>query len=282
MALAREMLAPSLTVRHQRQQLPNLHEKVAWMDTQSNSSERESVVTGRPRILLEAVTRGRLRQVRLLLDAGVNVNCKDLDNGQTALIRTMFLDNVKLRRRTAKMLLNYGAKVKLLDKSGRSALSWACMLGREDMIKLFFSHPEVDLALGNIDADGNTNLMLACMSGNVNIVKTILRVFRRNRLDVNRINNQGKSALNIAYGKQFVDCVDVLLNEGHVISCGYETNLMRDSFCAGKEEKSNKPHTELRQNSCNLPRLFNLYADQLTNSYPKNCRSGGKVKYSAF
>ena len=280
------MFAPSLTVGIQRQPLPNPRKKVAWMDTQSNDTnkDRESPVYGRPKILLQAVTYGRLRQVRLLLDAGVNVNCKDLDNGQTALIRAMFLENTKLRRRTAKMLLNYGAKVKLLDKFGRSALSWACVLAREDMIKLFFSYPEVDLVLGSIDTDGNTNLMLACMSGNVNIVKTISRIFRRNRLDVNRVNNQGKSALTIAYGQEFTECVEVLLNEGHVISCGYETNLQhqRDAFSARLAQKRNKPGTGLRENSCNLPRLFDLYTEQLTNSYPRKCRSGGGIKYSAF
>ncbi|KAL9956236.1 hypothetical protein ACROYT_G037684, partial [Oculina patagonica] len=276
------MLAPSLFVGHQRQ--PNHDRKVAWTDTQfkENSNESRSVVSGRPRILLEAVSQGRLRQVRLLLDAGVNVNCKDLDNGQTALIRAMFLDNSKLRRRSAKMLMNYGAKVKLLDKSNRSALSWACLLGREDMVKLFFSHPELDLALGSIDSEGNTNLMLASMSGNVNIVKTISKVFRRNRLDVNRVNNRGKSALKIAYSKQFTDCAEVLLNEGHATPCSSETNLLRDAFSAAIGQKKNKPHTGLRQNSCNLPRLFGLYTEQLTNSYPRKCRSGGGVKYSAY
>ncbi|KAJ7390244.1 Ankyrin repeat [Desmophyllum pertusum] len=279
------MLAiPSLSIGHQRQPIPDPQRKVAWLDTQINNCGKEShsVVSGRPRILLEAVSQGRLRQVRLLLDAGVNVNCKDLDNGQTALIRVMFLDNSKLRRRTAKMLMNYGAKVKVLDKFGRSALSWACLMGREDMVKLFFSNPEVDLALGSIDSEGNTNLMLASMSGNVNIVKTISKVFRRNRLDVNRVNNRGKSALTIAYGKQFTDCAEVLLNEGHVTPCVYETNLLRDAFSAAIGQRRNKPHTGLRQNSCNLPRLFGLYTEQLTNSYPRKCMSGGGVKYSAY
>jgi len=277
------MLAPSLSVGHQRQ--PPDDRKVAWIDTHLKNcgNESHSVVSGRPRILLEAVSQGRLRQVRLLLDAGVNVNCKDMDSGQTALIRAMFLDNIKLRRRTAKMLMNYGAKVKLLDKFGRSALSWACLLGREDMVKLFFSHPEVDLALGSIDCEGNTNLILASMSGNVNIVKTISKVFRRNRLDVNRVNNRGKSALKIAYSKKFTDCAEVLLNEGHVTPCADETNLLRDAFSVSTGQKTkNKPHTGLRQNSCNLPRLFGLYTEQLTNSYPRNCRSGGGVKYSAY
>ena len=274
------MLAPSLFLGHQRQPIDD--RKVAWIDTQlnNNSNESRSAASGRPRILLEAVSQGRLRQVRLLLDAGVNVNCKDLDSGQTALIRAMFLDNSKLRRRTAKMLLNYGAKIKLLDKFGRSALSWACFLGREDMVKLFFSHPELDLALGSIDSEGNTNLMLASMCGNVNIVKTISKVFRRNRLDVNRVNNRGKSALKIAYSKQFMDCAEVLLNEGHATPCTNDTNLLRDAFSAAMGHKKKAPQAGLRQNSCNLPRLFGLYTEQLTNSYPRKCRSGGGVKYS--
>ena len=276
------LLAPSSSIGHQRQPIDD--RKLAWIDTHLKNcgSGSHSVVSGRPRILLEAVSQERLRQVRLLLDAGVNVNCRDLDNGQTALIRAMFLDNSKLRGRTAKMLMNYGAKVKVLDKFGRSALSWACLLGREDMVKLFFSHPEVDLALESIDSEGNTNLMLASMSGNVNIVKTISNVFRRNRFDVNRVNNQGKSALKIAYSKKFTDCAEVLLNEGHATPCADETNLLRDAFSGSLGQKKNKSHTGLRQNSCNLPRLFGLYTEQLTNSYPRNCRSGGGVKHSAY
>lgn len=274
------MIASSLTVGHQRQRaLPDLHQKVAWNDTKSKEKGRS---VGRPRILLEAVTQGRLRQVRLLLDAGVNVNCKDLDDGQTALIRAMFLDNMKLRRRTAKMLLSYGAKVKLLDKFGRTALSWACIFGHEDMVKLFFSHPEVDLALGSVDMDGNTNLMLACMSGNVNIVKTISKVFRRNRLDVNRVNNRGKSALAIAHENEFADCVEVLLNVGHVTSRALETYFLRDAYSAGIGQKKNQPHAGLKQTSCNLPKLFGLYTEQLTNSYPRKYRSERGVNSSAF
>lgn len=270
------MTSPSSSVGHQRQPFPDLKQKVAWIDTEfdRNNCARPPVVSGRPRILLEAVSQGRLRQIRLLLDAGVNVNCKDLENGQTALIRAMFLENSKLRRRTAKMLLNYGAKIKLLDKFSRSALSWACLMGREDMVKLFFSYPEVDLALGSVDTEGNTNLILASMSGNINIIKMISKVFRRNRLDVNKVNERGKSALTVAHENEFTDCAEVLLNEGHATPYSYQINLPRDAFSATITQKGMKPQTGQRQNSCNLPRLFGLYTEQLTNSYPRKCKSG--------
>lgn len=277
------MLPSHLTVGDQRQLFPDPRRKVAFVDHLSNkynNERRESAVFGRPRILLEAVTQGRLRQVRLLLDAGVNVNCKDLDTGQTALIRAMFLDSKNLRRRTAKMLLNYGAKIKLLDNLGRSALSWACIFGREDMVKLFFSGAKVDLALENIDAYGNSNLMLACMSGNVNIVETLSTVFRRSRLNVNKVNNRGESALTIANENEFDDCVEVLLNEGHANSFPYDINVMRHVLSAGiiTAQKQKKQH-----GSCNLPRLFCLYTEQLTHSYPKKkCLSGGVKRTGAF
>lgn len=278
------MTSPSSSVGHQRQPFPDLKQKVAWIDTEfdKNNCARPPVVSGRPRILLEAVSQGRLRQIRLLLDAGVNVNCKDLENGQTALIRAMFLENSKLRRRTAKMLLNYGAKIKLLDKFSRSALSWACLMGREDMVKLFFSYPEVDLALDSVDTEGNTNLILASMSGNINIIKMISKVFRRNRLDVNKVNERGKSALTVAHENEFTDCAEVLLNEGHATPYSYQINLPRDAFSATITQKGMKPQTGQRQNSCNLPRLFGLYTEQLTNSYPRKCKSGGGVKFSAY
>ena len=247
----------------------------------SQGLENIAVVYGRPKILLQAVSLGRLRQVRLLLDAGVNVNCKDVTSGQTALIKAMFLENPKVRRKTAKMLINYEAKAKLLDKYGRSAVSWACLLGREDMVKLFFSQPELDVALGNLDVDGNTNLILASMSGNVSIVRTMSKYFRKNRLDVNRVNKHGQSALAAAYMHEFPDCAEVLLHEARATPCVVDSKR-KGHILTSTERKRNKPHTALKQKSCNLPKLFGLYAEQLTNSYPRNCKSGGGMKLLPF
>lgn len=146
------------------------------------------------------------------------------------LIIVMFLDNSKFCWRIVKMLMNYGVKVKVLDKFGWLVLLWVCFLGWEDMVKLFFSYFEVDFVLESIDFEGNINLMLVSMLGNVNIVKIILKVFRRNRFDVNRVNNCGKSVLKIVYSKKFMDCVEVFLNEGYVILCVDEINLLWDVF----------------------------------------------------
>lgn len=119
------------------------------------------------------------------------------------------------------MLLNYGVKIKLLDKFSCLVLLWVCFMGREDMVKLFFSYFEVDFVLGSVDIEGNMNLILVSMFGNINIIKMIFKVFRRNRLDVNKVNECGKSVLIVVYENEFMDCVEVFLNEGYVILYSY-------------------------------------------------------------
>lgn len=281
-------MLPTVGFGERRRHKPKI--RTAWRQrTEKTPTERNEVgesnrvVWGRPRILLEAVSKGRLRQLRLLLDAGINVNCKDEDTGETALIRAMFLEDARFRKGVAKMLINYGAKVKVADKRGRTALSWACLLGREDMLKLFLSNPELHLAMGSIDSEGNTNLILACMSGNANVVETMARSFRRNRLDANRTNGRGMSALSLCYKRDFLICAEILLNEGHVTPCG-NRKLLRDctSPGVGRGRRRNRPNTSLRENSCNLPKLFRLYTEQLTHSYPRKCRSSGGIQCSAY
>ncbi|XP_032228009.2 ankyrin repeat and SOCS box protein 3 [Nematostella vectensis] len=246
----------------------------AW--DKHDCTEESEITWGRPRILLDAVSKGRLRQLRLLLDAGVNVNSRDELSGETALIRAVFLENAKLRRISLKMLVNYGAKVKITDKTGRSALSWACYHGREDVLRIFQGNPQLDLDLGSIDNQGNTNLILACMSGNAKIVTLIARAFRRNRFDVNRRNNAGESAMSLVRQLGYKDLVDVLLDVAHV-NRGHvpQRPSLTSAGIKPVAGKRPKPHTAPKQRaSCNLPKLFNLYTEQLTNSYPtRQCKS---------
>ena len=276
------MLAPALE-DHVADQKYKSKLRVAWRQQrireQHHGEDSDGIVWGRPRILLDAVSKGRLRQLRLLLDAGVNVNCKDTTTGETALTKAVFLEDAKFRKGVAKLLINYGAKVKVVDKQGRTPLSWACLLGRNDMLKLFLSNPQLHLALDSVDREGNSNLQLACMSGNANVVETMARNFRRNRLDVNRKNNKGESALALCYKRGFLICADVLLNEGHVIP--YATGRLFGRDCTspvGRGHRRNRPNTCLRDKNCTLPKLFNLYTEQLTRSYPRKCKSSGSVK----
>jgi ankyrin repeat protein len=264
---------------HKPQRFP----KEAWTNNVDNQEENPGVVWGRPKILLEAVSKGRLRQLRLLLDAGINVNCKDIKSGHTALIRATLLENTKLRRINSKMLINYGAKVKIADHLGRTALSWACLLGRENSLRIFQSNPELDLAYDSVDKEGNTNLLLACISGNAHVVTNIAKAFHRNRLDVNRKNNQGESALSLVLKEGNNHLADILLDIAHATRCANPLGL-RDILSAKHQEKHGgksagyaRPSTSQKK-PCNLPKLFNLYTEQLTQSYPRiTPKSGSSV-----
>lgn len=238
----------------------------------------KDVVWGRPMILIDAVSKCRLRQLRLLLDAGINVNSKDLNTGQTALIRATYLEDSRLRRICTSMLINYGAKVKVADHMKRTALSWACLLARENSLKIFQSKPELDLAYDSVDADGNTNLLLACMSGNVNVVKTIAKSFHRNRLDVDRRNNQGETALSVAVKQDNRDMIVVLIDIAHVTNVSsypieFLTSRSHEKNSKSASARRTKPSTAQRKPHCNLPKIFNLYTEQLTNSYLRTCQS---------
>ena len=243
--------------------------KCSWQDSTSVNPRNTCTNWERPRILQQAVSEGRLEQVNLLLNAGVNVNCKDKETGQTALIRTAFLENEKLRKRAAKMLLKYGAKVKRTDNLGRTAFSWACRTGREDLVRLFLSDPEYEADLGSVDHEGNTNLMLASMSGNANVVRFVVQAFRRNRFDVNRRNARGESALTLAYRRSFFECAQIVLSEGNATPVVSEMNLTRQNSLSPRGPDPRTPHSSQRQKTCNLPKLFGLYTVQLTNSYRK-------------
>lgn len=252
----------------------------AWNTNEDEKEENFGIAWGRPRILLDAVSKGRLRQLRLLLDAGINVNCKDIKSGHTALIRATLLDNTKLRRINTKLLISYGAKVKIPDHLGRTALSWACILGRENSLKIFQSNPELDLAYDSVDKEGNTNLLLACMSGNPNIVTNIAEAFRRNRLDVNRKNLQGENALSYVLKQGDHRLGDILLDVAHVTRC-VNPSILRDILSAKRHGKHGghsagyaRPSTSQKM-PCNLPKLFNLYTEQLTQSYPRTVPKSG-------
>lgn len=262
--------------------MPGFDRKPVFLqDGWTSGMEQENtkdIVWGRPKILLDAVSKCRLRQLRLLLDAGINVNSKDSTTGQTALVRATFLEDRKLRRICTTMLVNYGSKVKVADNMKRTALSWACLLGRENSLKIFQSNPELDLAYDSVDTDGNTNLLLACMSGNANIVRTIARSFRRNRLDVNRKNDQGDTALSVALRQQNREIVVLLLEVAHVTNVGNPLELdclgskRHEKYSKSASARRTKPSTAQRK-PCNLPKIFNLYTEQLTHSYPRMCRS---------
>lgn len=220
-------------------------------------------------ILIEAVHAERYRQLYLLLEAGVDVNCQDPNTGHTSLIRAMFVENPRQRRRMVKTLINYGGKIEKSDVDGRTALAWACCLARNDIIRFFLRAVHLNIGLNSVDKYGNNNLMLACTSGNPNTVHLLAEAFRQANIDVNRRNLNEENALMYSHRLGFYDCVKVLVEGGYVrtsmskeLLYGDERKVMSTIAAPSILHSSN--------NEITLPQIFSMYSDHLTDSFPRS------------
>lgn len=145
--------------------------------------------------LHQAVLDGRLHQVRLLvIKHGVNVDVKDV-YGRTPLMLTSMVDE-EAGAKMARILINSGASLNLRDNMGRSALSLACMHGRELIVDEILAGDILNI--NEQDNDGSTPLHHAATSGNPNIVHLLVDFFVKFGLDVDTRNNLGYTALLLA------------------------------------------------------------------------------------
>ncbi|RUS89076.1 hypothetical protein EGW08_003187 [Elysia chlorotica] len=146
--------------------------------------------------LHQAVLDERLHQVRLLVDKHrVCTDTKDV-HGRTPLMLACIIDNQQLGYRMAHILLKAGAYLNLRDGMGRTALSYACMNGRESIVALLLKEDVLDI--NESDNDGNTPLHHAATCGNPRIVEMLAQAFHKFGLNGDRRNNLGYTALLLA------------------------------------------------------------------------------------
>lgn len=166
-------------------------------------------------LLTNAVSDGRTHQVKLLLKAGVNVNLSDKD-GQTALIHCCFLSDTKARMSILKLLVANGSDSNKRDKFGRNVVSWACVHARTDLLTYLLNDSNIELDFSVVDKDGNTTLMLAVMSGCLEMVQIVLLVVRKTSSvsQVHRCNNAGMCPLLVTFCRGDKKCARLLIKEG--------------------------------------------------------------------
>lgn len=136
--------------------------------------------------LVKAVQGGRIRQVRLLLHAGSNVDSTG-DRKRSALTLACLLDDERGRRDITRMLLDQGANQTKQDDSRRIPIHYAAASGCQDIVALLLQDGEVDL--NTRDSDGNTPLALAVSSGDYESVKRIVDELVKYHLSVDVPDN---------------------------------------------------------------------------------------------
>ncbi|KRZ14572.1 KN motif and ankyrin repeat domain-containing protein 2 [Trichinella pseudospiralis] len=92
-----------------------------------------------------------------------NVNVKATQHGQTALMLAVSQNKLE----SVKLLLEAGANVNLQDEDGSTALMCAAEHGHKDIVRLLLDVPEIDASM--VDQDGSTALSVAIDSGHKNI-----------------------------------------------------------------------------------------------------------------
>lgn len=167
-------------------------------------------------MLLEAVSRGRLYQVKFLLESFTEDVNKVDENRQTALMKAIFLPDTMHRTsyKIVKILLDHKAHVNVADREGRTALMWACIRGQENVVRKILDASILDLDLNGGDKYGNTALFYAAASGEVNTVKRLVTAIKRFGLDIDKKNAQGMTPILEATKRGHDECAQVLVTEG--------------------------------------------------------------------
>ncbi|KAK7484660.1 hypothetical protein BaRGS_00024068 [Batillaria attramentaria] len=165
--------------------------------------------------LLKAVTSGRPKQTRLLLQLGANVNCRD-DAGQTPLLRALQLQDAKLRSCLLKILLKAGAEVGLADMYGRNALMWACRNGTYDDVTALLQEVGEDFDLNTRDNRGQTALWAAADAGKAGVVRMLVEMLSREHQSLEVSDYQGVTPAMRAAIRGHYDCLNILLGQDGV------------------------------------------------------------------
>ena len=110
-----------------------------------------------------------------------------------------------------KLLLESNAPICIKDTNDHSAFQLVFIIGNVDMLRVFLKNPKTMSALHDMDKlTGNTPLHLAAENGNVECLKLIDECLKRNSLNV--LNNDGKSALDVAFEKKQDEAFRFILN----------------------------------------------------------------------
>ncbi|XP_013413779.1 ankyrin repeat domain-containing protein 34A-like [Lingula anatina] len=132
--------------------------------------------------LLKAVSMGKFRMTRLLIEGGADVNVQN-EEGQTALILVCMAKlDVKQTVRLLRYLLQHKADPNIKDKRGRTALMFACMNHLDYIvIKVLLQEGSNPVLRDN---DGKTAIMYAAESNYTSVLNLLVMASKKKGQDV--------------------------------------------------------------------------------------------------
>ncbi|XP_046332501.2 ankyrin repeat and KH domain-containing protein 1-like [Haliotis rufescens] len=213
-------------------------------------------------ILHLACLRGHVEMVKYILSQKiVDINCRGM-YGRTPL---MFAAT-EGHRDVFDLVMSKGGNVSLVDTHGDNTLHLACLRGHAEMVKYILSQKIVDINgrgmygrtplmfaaieghkdvfdlvmskggdVSAFDGNGNNILHLACLGGNVEIVKYILS---QNIAEINSRDTYGRTPLMMAAAEEHKDVFDLLVSKGCDVSAfdGNGNNILHLACFEGHVE----------------------------------------------
>ncbi|HVG33041.1 MAG TPA: ankyrin repeat domain-containing protein [Pyrinomonadaceae bacterium] len=146
----------------------------------------------------EAVTHGNREMVRVLLDAGAEINARS-SRGQTALMR---LDD-DATEKLVWDLVAAGAKINLRDEDRDTALIFAASYSKPEVLRALI---DAGAKINAKNKEGETALMKAAEAGSVENVKLLIYA----GANTNARNNDGETALDLARNNEHAEVVELL------------------------------------------------------------------------
>ena len=160
-------------------------------------------------VLLRAIFYSSYSLVQYLVNRGCDVNAVTKQRAIRPLMMVCYVQKQRARLNILRFLLERGADPSLRDKSGRNALFYACILGREDVAARLLHNTDCDL-VSVCDADGNTALHACTVSGSVAILELLLVEVRNFRLKVRVRNRRGQTPFLLAVNNGLKQLAEIL------------------------------------------------------------------------
>ena len=166
--------------------------------------------------LILAATMGHQEIMRLLINAGANVNwCGPTDLGKeynrkrfSPLIKATSYNEIEV----VKLLIDAGAYIDQADGIGRTPLQYAVIAGCVDVINLLLDN---GADINSADEDGTTSLILAIMIGiPANLYSDIVKLLIERGADLEKADEDGDTPLTKAVRYGMLEMVKLLIANG--------------------------------------------------------------------
>ncbi|KAK3271334.1 hypothetical protein CYMTET_20309 [Cymbomonas tetramitiformis] len=160
-------------------------------------------------IAVQSAERDDGKFVKILLEKGADPNLPNLKERPTLVT---ILKAVTLKKfEEAKLLVEYGANLQVVNNEGKSLLQIAMELDHKEMVELLVDAEKI--SINHQDLKGNTPLLAGCCKNSIDSVRSLLHNCKDKEFDVNLPNLDGNAALHEALLRGYTDLVMLLLSD---------------------------------------------------------------------